>query len=426
VLEWGTAQLLGTGEFAMRFLPAVASTLTVVAVYAATALAANRGAALAAAVVTAANPFLVWYGQDARAYALLILLVALALLCLVAYEAGGGRRALVGWALASAAAMATHYFAVFVIAPQAVWLVVAGSGDQRQRVRAVGAPLLTAIALLPLALHQRSTVSDPGGLGDSPLGERLVAIPKNFMVGFSVPAEAVAAAAACALAAVGIVLAVRRGDRSGRAARLALGLAMAGVLLPLVVAPFGFDYVSSRNVVAALVPLAIALGCGYAVGRTGAAALTGLVVVSVATVIGVAAEREHQRRDWKRAAEALGPARTARVLVFSPSFSNPNPFRVYYGDASRLLQRDHGPVGEIAVVALAETGDFGPGAPKPPEGSAAPPPRGFEMEQELRTETYRLIRYRTDRPRRIEAGELVRLALPVKSAVFVWQPAGTG
>src|SRR3712207_7640856 len=39
------------------------------------------------------------------------------------YERDGREAALAGWALASAAALATHYFAVFLVAPAAVWIL---------------------------------------------------------------------------------------------------------------------------------------------------------------------------------------------------------------------------------------------------------------------------------------------------------------
>ena len=59
----------------------------------------------------------------------------------------GERRALAGWALVSGLALATHYFAAFVVLPEAVWLLAraserrrveasrwpAGAGDERSR-----------------------------------------------------------------------------------------------------------------------------------------------------------------------------------------------------------------------------------------------------------------------------------------------------
>ena len=424
VVEWLAAQVLGTGEVGMRILPALFGTLTIPVVYAATRYAASERAALAAAALAAINPFLVWYSQEARAYALLILLVALSVMWLFAYSRESRTSALVGWSLASAAAVATHYFAVFIVGPAAVWLLVAADGPVRRRAAAVAAPALAGAALVPLALHQRDTVSDPGGLGGSPVGERLASIPKNFLVGFPVPAEFAVSILAGVLAAVALVLALHAPDAERRGARDAGLLAIAGVLLPLAIAPVGFDYVSSRNVVGALVPTVIVLACGFATTRSGRIALAALCAASAAAVIGVALSPEHQRRDWRGAADALGQPTGNRALVFSPPFSNPGPFRVYFGGRFGFAGERIAGVDEVVALGLAEPGGFGPGAPEPPDGRAAAPPPGFRLHADERTETYRIVRYRARRPRDLGYGDVAKLALPDVRSVILEQRGG--
>ena len=424
VVEWLAVQVLGTGEVGMRLLPALFGTLTIPVVHAATRYAASERAALAAAALVAVNPFLVWYSQEARAYSLLILLVALSVMWLFAYSREPRRSALVGWALASAAAIATHYFAVFIVGPAAVWLLVAADGPVRRRAAAVAAPALACAALVPLALHQRNTVSDPGGLGDSSVAERVPSIPKNFLTGFPVPAELAVSILAGALAAFALVLAVRAPDPERRGARDAGLLAAAGVLLPLVIAPVGFDYVSSRNVVAALVPVVMVLACGFATTRAGRIALVALCAVSAAAVIGVALSPEHQRRDWRGAADALGQPAGSRAVVFSPPFSNLGPFRVYFGDRYAFAGERITGIDEVVAVGLAEPGGFGPGAPEPPDGPPAAPPRGFRLHADERTGTYRLVRYRAKRPHDLGYWDVAKLALPDVRSVILEQRGG--
>ena len=60
---------------------------------------------------------LVWHAQDARAYTLLALLLAGTIAALAAER-------LWWWAGLATAALATHHFAVFVVAPEAVWLLL--------------------------------------------------------------------------------------------------------------------------------------------------------------------------------------------------------------------------------------------------------------------------------------------------------------
>src|SRR5829696_10318840 len=71
VVAWVWTQIFGTGEVGLRSLSALAGTATVPVVYAIGTRAVSPRAGLIAAGLTAANPLLVWYSQEARAYALL-------------------------------------------------------------------------------------------------------------------------------------------------------------------------------------------------------------------------------------------------------------------------------------------------------------------------------------------------------------------
>src|SRR5206468_11461003 len=83
-------------------------------------------AGLVAAAVVATNPLLVWYGQEARAYAMLVLLSGLASLFFARALRGGKPSDLWLWAISSALATATHYFALFPFLAEAAWLLRAG------------------------------------------------------------------------------------------------------------------------------------------------------------------------------------------------------------------------------------------------------------------------------------------------------------
>ena len=409
VVEWFAARAFGTGEVGMRLLPALLGVLTVPAVYLAGKFAASRRVGLAAALLVAVNPFLIWYSQEARAYAPMILLVAISVACLAASLRDGRRRWLAGWALASAAALATHYFAAFVVVAGGAWLLLSRGRELRARLATVALPAVVGIALVPLALHQSEEVGDEGGIGAGTLLERLVTIPKTFLVGYTLPAEAVVVVAAAALTLLALVLAARSKGEERRTARLAALLAAAGVVLPLVAAPVGLDYVASKNVIAAAIPGAIVLACGFARSRIGWAGLAALAAISVATVLGVAAEKAYQRPDWRGAAEALGAPRADRVLIFNPAFSNTGPFSVYFGN-SRVLGREVPATREVAVVALNQEGGFGPSRPEPPSAPAPPPPPGFRLAGDELTHGYRLILYSSARPAALDRAQLGRLA----------------
>src|SRR4029077_16358123 len=122
-LAWVWTQLTGTGEFGLRSLSALGGVATVPVAYLLGAELRHRRAGIAAAALVAVNPMLLWYSQEARGYALLALLTAVAALYFVRALAGGRRRDFTVWGVASALALATHYFAIFPIALEATWLL---------------------------------------------------------------------------------------------------------------------------------------------------------------------------------------------------------------------------------------------------------------------------------------------------------------
>ena len=96
-------------------LSALVGTAAIPVAYGAGAAFCTRRVGVVAAALVAVHPFLVWYAQEARAYSLLVLLGACTVLFLG--RALRARRVdLAGWAVASSLAIATHYFAVFLVA----------------------------------------------------------------------------------------------------------------------------------------------------------------------------------------------------------------------------------------------------------------------------------------------------------------------
>ena len=126
LLAWVWAQLFGTGEVGLRSLSAVIGVLTVPAAYLAARELASGRAGLIAAALVAFNPYLVWYSQEARSYALLVLFVAWGLYFFARCLKDPSRRNLGLWAAASALALCSHYFAAFPVAAEGLWLVVRG------------------------------------------------------------------------------------------------------------------------------------------------------------------------------------------------------------------------------------------------------------------------------------------------------------
>jgi mannosyltransferase len=323
VLAWVWTQLTGTGEYGLRSLSALAGVATVPVAYLLGAELRGRGAGIAAAALVAVNPMLLWYAQEARSYALLVLLTTVAALFFVrALRDVSGRRDLTLWGVFSALALATHYFAIFPILFEAVWLLW-----RRRRAALSGLSIvaLVGLALTPLVIHQAS-LGHAEWIGGRSLGHRLWEVGVTFFVGESgdiiarpetlLPAVAPLLAALAALA-----LLVLRGDREERRkGGLMLAVAVATVAAPLAVALVApdKDYVLARNLVPALVPLlaAVAIGATLRAARRGGMFIASvLVAYSFAFCIWASASPTLQRPDWEAVAVRLGEPAAPRATV---------------------------------------------------------------------------------------------------------------
>ncbi len=321
-LAWLWTQVTGTGEFGLRSLSAVAGVATVPVVYLVGLELRGRRAGLMAAALVAVNPMLLWYSQEARAYALLALLCAVSLLYCVRALHGGGRRDFVLWGIASGLALATHYFAVFPIAAEVVWLL-------RRRGRAslpgLGIVGLAGLALAPLAIHQTS-LAHAEWIGNFTLGHRLWETAATFASGetsdiIARPERPVLALVPLALSLAALGLLAFRGSREERrAAAVPLSLALAAVGIPalLAVVPAGKDFVLARNVLPALVPLLIAIAIGLtlpAARRLGAIVGAALFAYSLGFCIWASAAPDLQRPDWDVVAAKIGEPEAPRATV---------------------------------------------------------------------------------------------------------------
>jgi hypothetical protein len=391
VLEWIWTRGFGDGEFGLRSLSALAGLLTVPVAYAVGQRASTARAGLAAASLVAVNPLLVWFSQEARSYALATLLSAVALL-LFTYALEDRRgRVLAGWALAAALALATHYFTAFVLAPQAAWLLWRHP-HRRGALAAVGAVALAGLALLPLLIAQSGNPYDIAGTS---LALRLVQVPKQFLLGYRGPLALAFGLIGAALVAAGAWLLVRRTPRRSRERALLLAaLGGVAVALPLLAALAGADYLNTRNLLPALVPLLVALAVGFAASnapRLGMTLLVALCALSLSIVIVVASDPQYQRQDWQGLAQALGTSDAPRAVVISPA--NGELALRYYRHDLRPMGAQGAAVKEVDVVAVAGSPDPGKAPQLPPLTGSALGVAGFGPALQARTRTYAVLRF---------------------------------
>ena len=404
VTAWAWGSLFGLGEVGLRSLSALAGTAAIPVAYGAGVVLLSRRAGLVAAALVAVNPLLVWYSQEARAYALFSLLGAGSLLAF-GLALRGGRSALAAWAVVSALAIATHYYAVFLVAAEALWLL-ARLRPSRPAALATLLPLATLVAHVPLVLEQRGNAEAVTG---SSLGARIAGIPKNLVVGYSFPAEALGSALAALLVLVGLALVVRLAPSERRRALVPGGLALAAIVTPVALAVFGLDFLVARNTIVAVVPAAVCLAAGYASGRLGLAAAGLLCALSAAVALAPALDATYGRTDWRAAAERLEPVSGPRAIVVTP-FMSRTLWRPYL-PSLREPGAEGARVEEIAVVGLATEGGYSSGAVAPPRVTSPPPVDGFRIAALEREPTFTLILYRARRPTFVPLATLTGLAL---------------
>ena len=355
-VAWVWARAFGFGEAGLRSLSAAAGVLTVPVAYGAAAKLVSRRTGLVVAALCACNPFLIWYSQEARSYALLVLLSALALLAFAHVLEQPKPRRLGLWVLSCALALATHYYAVVVVVPQAAWLLFEHRHNRAVRA-AVGAAIACGLALVPLALSQHSTGRD-SWIGHSPFGVRLAQIIPQFLIGTDAPARTALklTAMALALVALGLLLAAAR-NRERRRALLAGGLALAGFVLSLAFAGAGSDALITRNIIGLWLPAAIGVGGGLALARPrllGAVVALALCAIGVTAAISAETRYDFGRPDWRLVARALGtrpPAGASRVILIQ-HYKTLLPLSLYLPGLGFLGHHSASDVRELYVIAM--------------------------------------------------------------------------
>ena len=307
-VAWVWARIFGYGEAGLRSLSAVAGVLTVPVAFGAADKLVSRRAGVIAAALTACSPLLIWYSQEARSYSLLALLTAVALLAFAYAKETPTRGLLTAWVIASALALATHYYAVLAIVPQAVWLLAAHWHRRRVQV-AIGVVGLCGLALIPLALSQNST-GNASWIAPIPLGARLGQIIPQFLMGTGSPIPNVLEPIAAATVVVALALLAFRSDRLERRAAVTVGaMAVGGLVLNLILVAGGIDDLITRNVIAIWLPAAVMVAGGLGARRAGVIGVLATLVLcatGVTAAIGVATQRKLERPDWRGVARVLG------------------------------------------------------------------------------------------------------------------------
>lgn len=309
--------VFGSSDFTLRLLSALLGTAAIPVLFLAARVLFDDAAGLVAASLLALSPIAVYYSQEARMYALLMLLCAALLAFAVRLVTKGDATSIIGLILVSMLLPNVHFYGGPLVA--CALLMAAWSlwrrPELRSRLRWVAlTALATGIGLVPwaFAVAQRQ-LAFASALPHfvTPSLESIASVFARFMTPAGVvDAGGVMALLAVTVAAVLLVAIARRGDRSAGSSgpsREAVVWSLAFVLVPVVlIAAIGYFapfWVLDRVAVVMAVPLALLLGAAVSAtwrhGRRWQAGLLGALMVAMCTAGFWQIHATPTRPDWE-------------------------------------------------------------------------------------------------------------------------------
>ena len=329
-------EAFGRSEEAVRWLSVACALIGVpVAWWAARALFGTR-AAWMAAVLAATNPFLTQYAQEGRMYALLALLGLVAAAAYGRAFAWRSRPWAAGFAVALAAMLYTHNWALFFgAACGLVWLYLLWRARERRELLIVGAiafggALLLYLPWLPTVLYQVGHTGAPWS--EAPTIVSLLSTPVRMLGDFAV----------VALLLVGTAGLVPLWRRDSPAVWL-LAIALITVVLAWLSSQLSPAW-AQRYLAVAVGPLVLAVVAGLAnAGRLGIAALI------VGAALGAADGAPDDKSNVRDIAETISPSLRDGDLVVVTQPEQVSVLAYYLPEGVRFATLT-GPVADTGVT----------------------------------------------------------------------------
>ena len=307
LLTWASAKT-GDPTYWIRLPSVLLGTALVPLGYALGVRTVGRAAGLVAAAILALDPYSIFYGTEARAYAAVAFFAALSTLCLLEALRTERKGWWVAYGSAVLAVLYTHYVGFFVVAVQAVW----GLWTYRERLKAqVIIYALVALAYVPWVpsyllqqqhsadeAHRIATLAPPtwslfGQINaQALLGHPFV--PLSQLPGTPAVALALGVLGVAALAAM--VRAYRERGRNVRLSSPVTLIALLAVATPIGIGLIslqpGMSFMLARNLIPSLIAEALLVGwLVTSVGRRASSVAVALIllVLAVGAVRGLGA-----------------------------------------------------------------------------------------------------------------------------------------
>ncbi len=302
----------------------------------------SRPWALFALVLFSCSPLLHWYGSEARMYSMLVLVTLVSQYFFLTLVRTDRAAPWIGYAATAVVGVYVHYFFVFVLVAQGLFLLAMWSRlPRRAVVRMAGVALLVALAFLPWFLYFRANGSASGTRPNLPPPSSIdySNVYSQFLFGFQSDTINTTVLQAWPLLVLAALASVRTGARLDRATGYLVVAAFVPVLMAFLVSHLMTPFFLSRYMIAALPAFLLLLvkfvsSLTRPVARGLAAAL--LVATVLGTIVQSASPETPVAQDYRTAVERVEASATPQDLVVLSSPFTVYPFEYYYDGAARV------------------------------------------------------------------------------------------
>lgn len=339
--QW-LALVSGPNDYVLRFFSLLAGVLTVPLAWVLARRLISPEAGLWTALLTATSPYLVWYGQEGKMYALVTVLALAALVALEsALRRGGFWRWLAVWGLTTLAAY-IHIMALLLIPLAVGWFLL---DWPRSRARLLGGGATLAgwtLPYVPIAIWQVRLLFWPKwnpGFPYVPLPEMVTASLTAYLRGI-LPAETWTLLPYLLLLPLGILLPLSTGEKRRWLPNRSVAMLVLWFLLPLLglwLLSLKVPLFLERYLIWTVLALILLMAQGLEAMRLRSPAISAVLLLSLLILNGWSLWRqgtETIKADFRSAAAFVAARRGEDELILFLMPYARHTFAHYYGDPS--------------------------------------------------------------------------------------------
>ncbi len=344
-------RLFGDGEVSVRSFSVAAGVALVLPIYALGSAMGGRRAGLLAGFLAAVSPYLIWYSQETRMYALLGALSVAGFCCFWRGLQEGRMRWWIGFVIATIASVYTQIMGGLLL-PVEVLVALLYARQGKHALQGLLAAFASALLLVPLALTAWGSSGATSTERVAPTIASLLTATPVFLFLRQVPSGwEILAVPGLALAITGLLILARSHPRRALALAAYIVVILAEMYLLSVgrLPIFGLPYVI---IVAAPVFVAAGLGVDALWQRRRSAGIAALLALTLISLVGLRFVWDHNmgKEDWRSAASYItAHAQEGDAILVVPNYSA-IPLTYYYRGDLPILSPFGGPVAADAIA----------------------------------------------------------------------------